>query len=146
MFTSAEEVAEYLSHEHIKCLECGRTFAFLPHHIRRTHHMTSEEYREKYNLPVSAPLAGQTYRAQQREKLLRMRTEGRIDTKHLASASDIARTAGRGQRRDFDLAAQAERASQIPHEQLPPGAKRADGRDADRAREYQRKYRNRKID
>lgn len=59
-----------------------------------------------------------------------------------AAASEAARYAGRGQRTPEDLARQAELARSLPRKQLPPGAKRADGRDADRAREAQRRRRS----
>lgn len=73
-----------------------------------------------------------------------MQAAGDLTYDHLPSAVDAARMAGRGERTQADLAAQAERARMIKQPQLPPGTRRADGRDADAAREYQRRYRDSK--
>jgi hypothetical protein len=143
-FNSKEEVQEYLNHDKIKCLECGQLFSFLPNHLRRKHNLTADEYREKYNLPTTTPLAGLEYRAKHRAKFQNLVDTGRMTFNHLADAVEKARNAGRGTRRDFDLKEQADIAKAIPHEQLPPGSKLADGKDADRRREYQREYRRKK--
>lgn len=73
-----------------------------------------------------------------------MIAQGIINYEHLPEAVDLARTAGRGIKRDFDVLEQAKIAANIPKPQLPTGAKRADGRDADKAREYQRAYRKKR--
>lgn len=70
--------------------------------------MTCDEYREKYNIPVSIPLAGAKYREKQRQKMFRLQKDGAIDYHHLDRATDAARTAGRGVRRDYDLERQAQ--------------------------------------
>lgn len=142
-FESARQVDEYLNHNEIECLECGRRFAFLPAHIKRMHGLDAAAYREKFNLPARSPLAGLLYRAAHRDKLKQQINSGQLTYDHLAAASDMARDAGRGQRTNYDLAEQAHRAENLPRQQLPTGARRADGRDADRAREYQREYRKR---
>lgn len=143
-FSSKADVAAYLNHEKIECLECGRRYQFLPVHLKRAHRLNAEEYRERHNLPTGTPLAGLGYRQTQRDKLNRMIADGTLTHDHLPAAVEQARRAGRGQRRDYDLAEQGEIAKRINHPQLPPGAKRADGRDADRARQYQREYRTHK--
>ena len=66
-FESYEEVHEYLSHEEITCLFCGKSFRFLGGHIRQAHNIHAKEYRELFNLPLHAPLAGLSYRAAHRE-------------------------------------------------------------------------------
>ncbi|GKX44557.1 hypothetical protein SOASR015_35910 [Pectobacterium carotovorum subsp. carotovorum] len=108
-----DELNEYLNHDKIECLECGRRFSFLPVHLKRIHQMTADEYRDRHNLPVSAPLAGLSYRAAHRDKLARMVQSGEFNYSHLNAASKAAKNAGRGVRRDFDLAEQAERAKPI---------------------------------
>ncbi|HCU0229319.1 TPA: MucR family transcriptional regulator [Proteus mirabilis] len=136
-----EELAEYLAHDKIECLECGKRFSFLANHITKIHHMTLSDYRDKFNIPATTPLAGVAYRQKHREKLQRIIDEGKIDYSHLSTATELAVGSERSQRRDFDLAEQSERASNIEHNLLPDGAKRADGRDAIKSREYQRSYR-----
>lgn len=144
LFTSKAQVEKYLSHDEIECLECGRRFEFLPAHIKRAHGLSAAEYREKFNLPAGTPLAGRAYRDMHRRKLAALVNSGRLTYEHLPTAVEAAREAVRAPRTDFDLAAQTEHAKNIRRKQLPPGARRADGRDADRAREYQREYRARR--
>ncbi|MEL7628716.1 MucR family transcriptional regulator [Pectobacterium aroidearum] len=115
---SRAELDEYLNHDKIECLECGKRFSFLASHLRKTHGMTADEYREKFNIPVSAPLAGLSYREAHRDKLNKMIQSGTLDYSHLPAAEKAARQAGRGKRRDFDLAEQAERAIPI-HKNSP---------------------------
>ena len=145
VFKSRDDIEEYCQNVQIECLECGRLFSFLPPHLRRAHDMTADEYREAHNIPASAPLAGTAYREAHRAKIQRQVASGALDYQHLARATEEARTAGRGQLRDYDREARANRTASIQHDQLPPGANRADGRDADRARAYQRKYRQKKL-
>ncbi|HAV0413628.1 TPA: MucR family transcriptional regulator [Salmonella enterica] len=142
-----QDVADYLSGDKIQCLECGKIFQMLGTHLLKAHGMTSAEYREKFNLPAETPLAGIAYRQVQRDKMNRLIKEGVVTHWHLADAVEKARTAGRGKRQDFDLSEQKERMKRNAHYQdrtLPPGSKRADGRDADRFREYQRASRAQK--
>jgi ROS/MUCR transcriptional regulator protein len=145
-FESMQQVEEYLDHDELECLECGRTFTFLARHVIFTHGLSAAEYRQCHNLPAETPLAGKTYRERHRAKMHRLIAEGIVTHDHLDEAHAKARTAGRGKRASFDLEEQAARASRIPHEVIPAGGTRADGRDALRAREYQREYRKRKRD
>lgn len=107
-FKTRAEAEAYISGDKLECLECGKYFVLLEKHLRVAHAMTSEEYKQKYNIPVSIPLAGAGYREKQRLKMLRLQESGVIDYSHLGKASEKARTAGRGERRDFDLKQQAE--------------------------------------
>lgn len=141
---SRSDVESYLNHDKIECLEClecGKRFSFLPGHINRAHQLTAEQYRESHNLPAGTPLAGLSYRKAHRDKLNKMILDGVIDYVHLPTAVASAVGAKRANRTSYDLNAQTQIAKNIQHEQLPPGAKRADGRDADNARDYQRAYR-----
>ncbi|MEQ9844602.1 MucR family transcriptional regulator [Pectobacterium brasiliense] len=110
---SRAELNDYLNHDKIECLECGKRFSFLPTHLRKSHGMSATEYRERFNLPVSTPLAGLSYRASHRDKLQQMVRDGDFDYSHLPVAEKSARRAGRGKRRDFDLAEQSDRARPI---------------------------------
>ncbi|WP_438670765.1 MucR family transcriptional regulator [Pseudogemmobacter sonorensis] len=114
-------------------------------HIVRMHGMTAREYRIKHGLPASHSLASESYRARQRENTLRRLAEGSLRPDPIA-ASEAARHAGRGQRTAEDLARQAEIARSILRQMIPDGGKRADGRDAVRAREAQRRRRAKQRD
>jgi len=140
---SRKEVEQYLNSDKIECLECGKRFKFLPVHINRTHGLSAPEYRQRYNLPAGTPLAGLEYRRAQSDKLKRMIDAGTLTHDHLPNAVEAARKSERPRRTDYDLAEQSERAASIERDQLELGSRRKDGRDADRAREYQREYRTR---
>lgn len=56
-FGSIQEVREYLKGEKIVCLECGKEYRKIGGSHLKTHGMTDEEYREKYGIPWSYPLA-----------------------------------------------------------------------------------------
>jgi hypothetical protein len=139
-FASREEVDAYLADDLLECLDCGRRMRFLGGHLPRRHGMTAADYRARWGLPADAPLAGRATRESHAAKARRLIADGRL-TPNYAAASETARQAGRDQQVDWLRAEQAARAAVIPHEQLPPGARRADGRDADTAREYQRRRR-----
>lgn len=60
-FASREELDEYLSGDKIQCLICGREFPCqLGQHIR-VHRMTRQEYKKKYNIPLSVGLVTKTF-------------------------------------------------------------------------------------
>ena len=142
---SREEVDAYLAGDLIQCLECDRQFATLAHHLRRAHGLSSTDYRAAWGLPAGTPLAGLAYRESRSAIAQRLVAAGVIG-QHAATATEVAREAGRGARVDWERAEQAARAAATPRTELPPGSKRADGRDADHAREYQRGYRRSKRD
>lgn len=141
-FTSRAEVDEYLSGEDIECLICGRRFLILSGKHLKSHGVTSSEYRQMFCIPAGRGLAGAIYRAQRSEIARNLHATGRIKSDPVA-ASAAARHSGRGHRVPWDIAEQSSRAAKIYHPQIPPGGKRANGRDADNAREYQRKRRKR---
>ena len=124
----------------IQCLECGRWFPSIGSHLHRIHGMTAREYRERHDLPKSHKLAGRAIREAQSVQTRRMIADGTMNNDP-GAASEAARNAGRGYRTRADLAAQAEIARAIPHATIPNGGKRADGRDAVKAREAQRRRR-----
>jgi hypothetical protein len=143
-FKSADEVAAYLLGDRIECLECGRFFSFLPRHITRSHQINARAYRDKWAIPASCALAGHYYREQQSAKMSRMIHDGAIVPAY-SQATEAAREAGSRRKVDWQAhnhAAATAAARPGDHSRLAPGAKRADGRDADRAREYQRRRRS----
>ncbi|QEE85956.1 MucR family transcriptional regulator [Acetobacter oryzoeni] len=142
-FASRADVDAYLNGEDIECLLCGRRFLILSgKHLKSIHGVTSNEYRKMFCIPAGRGLAGSIYRKQRSDIARNLHNTGRINANPKV-ASDAARASGRGQRVAWDISEQAERAAKIDRPQIPPGSKRADGRDALRAREYQRKYRSR---
>ncbi|EDV3146960.1 MucR family transcriptional regulator, partial [Salmonella enterica subsp. enterica] len=86
--TSRAEAMDYISGETLECLECGKKYVCLDKHLRTRHHMTNDEYREKYNIPVSIPLAGAGYREKHRQKMQGLQESGSIDYTHLERATD----------------------------------------------------------
>lgn len=130
----------------IICRECGKGFTFLPTHLRVKHQMNTASYRERWEIPAGEPLASDGYREAHRAKLGRLVAMG-VVVRDPAAASEAARRAERPTKVPQQAAEQSVRvAVHRPgdHSLLPPGAKRADGRDADKAREYQRAYRAQK--
>ncbi|MHA6885744.1 MucR family transcriptional regulator [Ralstonia pseudosolanacearum] len=134
----------YLAHDRIECLVCGKRFTFLAPHLRRAHGMSADEYRQAFALPAMTPLAGLAYREAHRAKLVRMVAYGSFDYSHLERATNAAKDAPRPTKQPAD-ALQHATAMQLVQpwntNRLADGTKRADGRDADRAREYQQAYR-----
>ena len=130
----------------IACLICGRLFLFLPPHLK-AHGITVDDYRQQYQIPAGRPLCGAGYSEAHAEKIRRMQASGALSYEHLPEATRAAQGCERRPKTPEDLAAHAQRMKEVQPwrvNQLPPGAKRADGRDADQAREYQRHRRARK--
>ncbi|WP_145984769.1 MULTISPECIES: MucR family transcriptional regulator [Methylobacterium] len=100
------------------CRICGRGFRFLPPHLRHAHQISTADYRRQYGIQASERLADDSYREMSAERMRLMLADGRVTLDHLPKAVEAACAVTR----------------------LPPGAKRADGRNADHAREYQRAY------
>lgn len=46
----------------IQCLECGKFFDFLAPHIRKSHQMSTFEYRDRWNIPRQQALASNSHR------------------------------------------------------------------------------------
>jgi len=143
-FQTMAEIEEYLADDRIQCLECDRRLRSLSSHLPRVHALTDGAYRERWGIPATAPLAGRATREKLSTGMKQRIAEGRHSLGHLLQATEAARGAARHPRVPATRALQADVARAIPRTELPPGARRADGRDADLAREYQRKYRARK--
>lgn len=121
----------------------------MPPHLRKGHSINADDYREAYDIPAGAPLASDAYRQAHADKIRRMQADGRITYEHLPDAVEKSRAAKDRPKRGAALEKQrATIAAAKPWTKalLLPGAKRADGRNADKAREYQREYRKRKRD
>jgi predicted transcriptional regulator len=56
----AVSIKRSVTAEHVVCLEDGKTFKSLKRHLR-THEMTAEQYRAKWNLPTDYPMVAPNY-------------------------------------------------------------------------------------
>lgn len=130
--------------ELITCLLCGKLMRAMGSHLSRAHNMTPRQYRAQFDLPASYRLASAKLRSEQADRTKQAIAAGAMHNDPRA-ASDAARNAGRGKKCTADREKQAEIARNLPRQQLPPGAKRADGRDADKARAAQQRRRAAKL-
>ncbi|NHN93851.1 hypothetical protein GVI59_18320 [Acetobacter sicerae] len=139
-FTGRSEVDEYLSHDEIACLICGRRFRTLARHVRITHNLSCDQYRKMFAIPAGCGLVCAPLRKQAADQTRQRHLSGKLSPDLLA-ASQAARQAGRGERVAWELLEQSRRAAAIEREIIPDGGLRRDGRDAVRARETQRRRR-----
>lgn len=144
-FETLAEIEEYLGGESIECLECGRRFRMLTgKHLRGLHDLSPNEYRARWGIPKTRALAINAVRQARRVIIRQMIDDGRLTYDHLATASNPDTRARMTVKVPASRRAQSELVAKLRpgnHHQLPPAARRSDGRDADRAREYQRAYR-----
>lgn len=62
-FESTEAVLNYLDSDEITCLCCGKQYRKLAGpHLQKVHGMTDDQYKEKYHIPYTYPLAGRATR------------------------------------------------------------------------------------
>lgn len=45
----------------VVCLECGKEFAMIKRHLRTSHQLNEQQYREKWRLPSNYPLVSPAY-------------------------------------------------------------------------------------
>ena len=136
-----------MTDDRIECLLCGRRYHVLSSHLARTHGISGDEYRAEFDIAQGDPLASESYRAARSEVMTRNRQHGLVTNDHLPRAVEASRNSTVRPKRGRAL--EKQRAVLNEHRpweanQLEPGAQRADGRDADHAREYQRDYRARR--
>ena len=77
-FATIEAVEAYLDHDELSCLICGAVFKGLHSHITRAHHMSVDEYKDKFGIPRKYGIAGKTFRANQSRRLIALREAGLI--------------------------------------------------------------------
>jgi predicted transcriptional regulator len=58
---SAVPVNRSVRSDHIVCLECGKHFSMLKRHLMTDHKMTPQQYRQRWELPISYPLVAPDY-------------------------------------------------------------------------------------
>lgn len=66
----AVSVKRSVYHDHLICLEDGRTFKSLKRHLQTAHGLTPEQYRYKWGLPSDYPVVAPAY-AKARSELAR---------------------------------------------------------------------------
>ena len=64
----AVSVKKSLQDDHLVCLEDGKKFKSLKRHIKASHGLTPQEYRERWGLKVDYPMTAPAY-SEQRSKL-----------------------------------------------------------------------------
>lgn len=67
----AVAIRNSVKHDHLTCLEDGLKFKMLKRHMMTHHHMTPDEYRAKWGLPASYPMASPNYAKVRREAAIR---------------------------------------------------------------------------
>jgi predicted transcriptional regulator len=63
----AVPVKRSITPDYIICLEDGKKLKMMKRYLRTTYHMTPEEYRGKWSLPVDYPMVAPNYAAQRSE-------------------------------------------------------------------------------
>jgi hypothetical protein len=77
-FETKEDVKEYLNHNELECLLCGKRYVFLGNHLIQAHKISCEDYRIMFNLPIKTPLAGLGYREKHRKVMKDLFDDGRL--------------------------------------------------------------------
>jgi predicted transcriptional regulator len=57
----AVPVKRSVTADHLVCLECGKHFSMLKRHLWTDHHLTLEQYRQKWRLPSNYPIVAPNY-------------------------------------------------------------------------------------
>jgi len=47
--------------DHLVCLDCGKHFSMLKRHLMTDHHLTPDQYRQRWQLPPTYPIVAPTY-------------------------------------------------------------------------------------
>ena len=57
----AVSVRASVHQDHLVCLDCGRHFSMLKRHLMSDHNLTSEQYRERWQLSPTYPVVAPAY-------------------------------------------------------------------------------------
>lgn len=60
-FSSNEEVEHYLGQDEITCLLCGKAYKCLAAHLAKIHHMSSDDYKLRFSIPLYRGLTSTVY-------------------------------------------------------------------------------------
>ena len=77
----AVSVKKSITPEHLVCLEDGKKFKSLKRHLRTHHHLTPEQYREKWGLSSDYPMVAPNY-ATARSRLAKQMGLGQQRPRH----------------------------------------------------------------
>jgi predicted transcriptional regulator len=58
---TAVPVTKSVFHDHIVCIDCGKSFTSLRRHLTTSHDLTAEQYRQRWDLPSSYPMVCPDY-------------------------------------------------------------------------------------
>ncbi len=61
--TPAVSIKKSVSPDAIICLHCGKSFKSLKRHLATNHHLSANEYRERWGLPYDYPMVAPNYAA-----------------------------------------------------------------------------------
>lgn len=78
-FQTIEEVNEYLDDDLIYCLECGGRYKSLASHIHHSHTLSPDDYRRKYNIPMSYGLCSRSLKAQVSNRAKNLWSDGKME-------------------------------------------------------------------
>ena len=57
----AVPVRQSVRSDHIICLDCGKHFSMLKRHLMTDHHLTPDQYRQRWQLPPTYPIVAPAY-------------------------------------------------------------------------------------
>ena len=57
----AVSVKASVRQDHLVCLDCGKHFSKLKRHLMTDHHLTPDQYRQRWQLPPTYPIVAPTY-------------------------------------------------------------------------------------
>jgi len=57
----AVDVKKSVFTDHLICLECGERLVALKRHLLKTHNLTTDAYRSRWNLPITYPMTAPGY-------------------------------------------------------------------------------------
>ncbi len=60
-------VAESVKNDSISCLICGKEYKTLKRHLKASHNITPEDYKERFSLEKDYPLVAHSYSKRRRE-------------------------------------------------------------------------------
>ena len=63
----AVSIRSSIKPDSITCLDCGKKMKMLKRHISTDHGLTTDEYRQRWNLPADYPLVAPNYAEKRRE-------------------------------------------------------------------------------
>lgn len=80
----------------VRCEECGKMYTLLAQHTRQAHGMSGDEYRLKYNIPLTLALVDDNYRLHLSDKAkLRAQTdEGIANIRRMLASCDRQKQTG----------------------------------------------------